>query len=204
MDNGKTDMICSVGMEMRDYPTLLEAIKGCNEIKCHIAAGTVKPRDVYDTARAVYEADNIPANVTVGRKEPRELRELYARSRFVVVPLLPTDTDNGLTSTLEAMAMGKPVICSRVKGQVDVIRDGKTGILVPQGDPDALRDAINYLWNNPEVAEKMGQEARTYIEENHTLEQWVDAIKGALQTAIDKKKATTPKFKQVQRVDNEA
>lgn len=168
------NMICSVGMEMRDYPTLIEAIRPL-DIPCHIAAGAARG-EIFETVKRLYNIDKMPDNVTVGKKEYQELRELYRRCRFSVVSLLPTDSDNGLTAILEAMAMGIPVICSRVEGQVDVIKDGETGILVPQGDPIAMRKAIVDLWNDPERAERMGKAARKYVEEVHNLEDFTRAI----------------------------
>lgn len=177
-----TDMICSVGMEMRDYPTLVEAIRPL-DVPCHIAVSKRVRGELFETVQRVYEIDEMPGNVSVGRKGYVELRELYARSRFAVVPLLPTDSDNGLTSILEAMAMGKPVICSQAVGQVDVIQDGVTGIFVPPGDPEALRREIINLWNNPRRAEEMGKAARRYIEENHTMEQFAASIKKEVQNA---------------------
>jgi len=90
---------------------------------------------------------------------------------------MQSDSDNGLTTILEAMAMGKPVICSRTEGQIDVIQDGVTGIFVPLNDPIKMRQAISELWNDPERCEKMGIEARKYIEENHSLEQFAGHIK---------------------------
>lgn len=172
----KTDMICSVGMEMRDYPTLVEALRPLN-IPCHIAVGAARG-ELFETVKRLYSIDRMPDNITVGRKAYEELRELYARCRFSVVSVLPTDSDNGLTAILEAMAMGKAVICSRVEGQVDVIQEGVTGIFVPQGDPVAMREAIVDLWNNPEKAEKMGAAGRKYIEEYHNLEDFTEAIRG--------------------------
>ncbi len=171
----KTDMICSAGVEMRDYPTLIEAMKGL-DIKCHIAAGIARGK-LFSTVTAIQEQGPLPETITVGKMSPTELRDLYARSRFVVIPLLQSDSDNGLTVLLEAMAMGKAVICSRIRGQVDVIQEGKTGIFVPQGDPKALREAILHLWNNPELAERMGREGRAYIEKNNTWDQFVQNIK---------------------------
>ncbi len=170
----ETDMICSAGREMRDFPTLIEAMRGL-DIKCHIAVSL--RGKMYDTVKAALTAKSVPSNVTVGNLPLDELRELYARSRFVVIPLLPTDTDNGLTVIIESMAMGKAVICSRVQGQVDLVIDGVTGIYVPQGDPVALREAIKYLWDNPEVAERMGREARRIVEEKYTIEQFVNSMK---------------------------
>lgn len=170
----KTDMICSVGMEMRDYPTLVEALRPL-DIPCHIAVGAARGQ-IFETVKKLYDISELPENLEVGRKDYEELREMYNRCRFVVVSLLPTDSDNGLTAILEAMAMGKAVICTRVEGQVDVIEEDVTGIFVPQGDPEALREAIQKLWNNPELAEQMGAAGREYIEENHSVEQFVDDI----------------------------
>ncbi|MEX0721753.1 MAG: glycosyltransferase family 4 protein [Balneolaceae bacterium] len=179
----KTDMICSVGMEMRDYPTLVEALRPL-DIPCHIAVGAARGQ-IFETVKKLYNIEEIPQNIEIGPKPYEELREMYSRCRFAVVSLLPTDSDNGLTAILEAMAMGKAVICTRVEGQVDVIQDGKTGIFVPQGDPAAMRKAIQELWNDPERAEKMGAAARNYVEENHSVEQFVEAISSEIYDVAD-------------------
>lgn len=176
--NGETDMICSVGMEARDYPTLVEALRHL-EIPCHIAGGSSRA-DIFKTIDRLNEIQDIPEWVTVGPKEQLELRSLYARSRFTVVPLLPTDSDNGLTAILESMAMGKPVICTKAEGQIDIIEDGVTGIFVPQGDSAAMRSAIQALWNEPERCEEMGRAARAFIVNQHNIEQFVDAIKNEI------------------------
>lgn len=180
--NRETDMICSVGMEARDYPTLVEALRPLN-IRCHIAAGTSRG-EIFHTIKRLYSIENMPGSITVGKKKPAELRELYARSRFVVVSLMKTDSDNGLTTILESMAMGKTVICSRVEGQIDVIQDGITGIFVPQGDTKALSDAIQALWNDPDRCKKMGEAARKYIEDHHNIEQFVQSIKIEIESSI--------------------
>ena len=178
----ETDMICAVGFEMRDYPTLIEALREL-DIRCHIAVGT--GRAVRGQGQVNGTGKPLPSGVTVGKKSYRELRDLYARSRFVVVPILPaSDTDNGVTAILEAMAMGKPVICSRVKAQTDVIREGVTGFYVPPGDPEALRDAIAYLWDHPDKAVEMGREGRSHVEANHTMEGFYEGVEWAVEGAI--------------------
>jgi glycosyltransferase involved in cell wall biosynthesis len=179
----ETDMICSAGMEMRDYPTMIKALKSL-DIPCHIATGKARGQ-LFGTVKKLYEMDDIPKHITVGSKSYLQMREMYARSRFVVVPLLETDTDNGLTVILEAMAMGKTVICSKVEGQIDVIEDGVTGVYVPQGDVKALRKEIVNLWNNPEKAKEMGKAARKHIEETHNLEQFVEGIKAEITKKIN-------------------
>jgi glycosyltransferase involved in cell wall biosynthesis len=180
--NVPTDMICAVGREMRDYATLIEAVRDWN-VPCHIAAKVdVGKTDPWMTDLA--NAGPLPAHLTIGAKPYPELRELYARSRFVVLPLYPTDTDNAITAMTEAMAMGKPVICTRVEGQRDLLQDGVNGLFVPPRDPQALREAIEYLWSRPDVCERMGREGRKAIERSHTLERFVDGVERAVREAI--------------------
>jgi glycosyltransferase involved in cell wall biosynthesis len=181
---GETNTICAVGMEMRDYPTLIRALDGL-EIPCHIATGLNKGR-LFRTVKAINEMGKLPHNITVAKKEYSELRQLYARSRFVVIPLLATDTDNGLTCMLESMAMGRAVICSRTDGQIDILQDGITGIFVPQGDPTALREAILRLWRNPELAEEMGRRGREFIERYHSIEQFVESVRTVVEEVSGK------------------
>ena len=180
--SGPTSMICAVGREMRDYATLVEAIRDW-DVPCHIAA-KVDPgkRDQWMTD--LRDVEVLPGHITVGPKPYPELRALYARSRFVVLPLHPTDTDNGVTAMTEAMAMGKAVICTRVDGQRDVLQDGVNGIFVPPHDPRALRESIEYLWSHPEECERMGREGRKRIEQFHTLDRFVAGVRGAVEGAI--------------------
>jgi len=183
------DIICSVGAEMRDYPTLTQALRG-TDLRCHVATDHMRiPHRVRFLAdrRVPVETLAVPvdAKVTIGRKALLELRDLYARSRFVVVPLVPSESDNGVTVLLEAMAMGKPVICSRTRGQVDVIQDGVTGIYVPVGDPVALREAMLSLWNEPQRAHAMGARARAYVEQHHTLERFASNVRAAAEASLE-------------------
>lgn len=159
------DMICAAGGEMRDYPTLVRAMAGL-DISCHIAG-------VYNTSRADWwnvgddqrrQHDGLPPNVSFGTMSAAELRDLYGRSRFVVVPLQRTDSDNGITCMNEAWSMGCPVIVSAVEGQRDAFVDGQEGLWVPQGDVGALREAIVRLWGDPARAAAMGANGRRLVE----------------------------------------
>jgi glycosyltransferase involved in cell wall biosynthesis len=171
-----SDRIASAGYEMRDYRTLLAAMRGLS-IPCHIATDSIR---VYSKAlqRREFHLDSsqLPATVTVGKLPYKDLRDLYARSHFVVVPLLPSEIDNGINTILEAMAMGKAVICSRTLGQVDAVKDGVHGLLVPPEDASALREKIVWLWEHPDIAEAMGREGRKLVEERHTVEAFVGRV----------------------------
>lgn len=183
--DGPADMICSVGQEMRDYGTLLEALRPLG-IPCHVAAGTglFATRFLEDEWAANVRERKLPDNVTLGRKSHVELRELYARSRFVIVPLIPTDMDNGITVIIEAFAMGRPVICTETPGQTGLLEHGVNCLRVPAFDAEAMRDAIAELWRDPERCRWMGAAGRRAVEERHSLPRWTDTLGRAVDEAI--------------------
>src|SRR5436190_19253658 len=96
------------------------------------------------------EGAAVPPNVEICRLGFVELRQLYADSDVVVMPLHDVPFQAGVTTILEAMAMGKAVVCSRSRGQTDVIDDGITGVYVAPGDAAALRAAIEELLGDGE------------------------------------------------------
>lgn len=159
-------MICSVGLESRDYPTLIQAVRGL-DIQVVIAAASPWAKHADST-----HGQDIPENVTVQRFSQYELRQLYADSSFVVMPLLNVNYQAGVTAILEAMAMERAVICSRTPGQTDVVIDGETGLYVPPGDPEALRAAIMHLIRHPDQAIRMGQAGRRRIEQEMSLDHY--------------------------------
>ncbi len=77
---------------------------------------------------------------------------------FGLVPSIGIETF-GIVA-LEAMAAGRPVIASGIGGLVDVVADGQTGVLVPPGDPIALRGAMQRLLEDAPLCERLGEAAR--------------------------------------------
>jgi phosphatidyl-myo-inositol dimannoside synthase len=63
---------------------------------------------------------------------------------------------------LEAQASGVPVIAARSGGMPDALREGETGVLVPQDDSHALARAMRQLLGDPQRLERMGRAARTF------------------------------------------
>jgi starch synthase len=66
------------------------------------------------------------------------------------------------------MASGTPVVCSRVGGLPEVVREGETGLLVTPGDVAELRDRMATLLSDPARAERMGRRARELVLERFT------------------------------------
>jgi glycogen synthase len=65
---------------------------------------------------------------------------------------------------LEAMACETPVVASAVGGILEVVEDGKTGLLVPPAQPEALASALTRVLQNPELGRRMGKAGRARVE----------------------------------------
>jgi glycosyltransferase involved in cell wall biosynthesis len=97
----------------------------------------------------------------------RELRDLYDRAAVVAITTHDTPNACGVTSLMEAMAMGKPVVVSNNPALADYLPPAEleAAIVAPIGDAGALRGAIADLLANPQKALAMGERARAYAQE---------------------------------------
>lgn len=96
-------------------------------------------------------------NVTMSKhQETGRLQQSIAGSLFVVVPSLWLE--NMPNTVLESYAFGKPVVASDIGGIPEIVKDKKTGLLFNPGDSNDLAGKIRLLWNNPELAGKLGRE----------------------------------------------
>lgn len=73
-------------------------------------------------------------------------------------------------SMLESMSMELPVVSTNVGSIGEVVVDGVTGYLTPEGDADALTEKVLYLLGNPDKAKEMGKAGRKRVEEKFTRE----------------------------------
>jgi glycosyltransferase involved in cell wall biosynthesis len=77
--------------------------------------------------------------------------------------VLPTRADCFSLATLEAMAVGLPVVTSRVGGIPDIVRDGTTGYLIEPGDYDDLKDRLEFLISSPDLLRAYGNAGRETV-----------------------------------------
>jgi glycosyltransferase involved in cell wall biosynthesis len=73
---------------------------------------------------------------------------------------VPSVTDHGRQSAVEAMALGLPVVATDVPCLRTLIRDGETGLVVPRGDPVALARQTRWLFAEPGHRARLGAAAR--------------------------------------------
>jgi glycosyltransferase involved in cell wall biosynthesis len=155
--------ILSIGATRRDFGTLVEAAKKtdrqfiiCTPYESGLAQG------------------DLPQNVVLHEKSfmsYAETFQLYKNSLAVAIPLdTPDDyrgTQIGLTSLLEAMAMGRPVIMTR-HPLIDInIQEERIGYWTRSKDSNSWIEAINKMSSNPKQTAAMGQQGRLLCEEKY-------------------------------------
>jgi glycosyltransferase involved in cell wall biosynthesis len=92
------------------------------------------------------------------------------------VAVLPSFFEGMGRVLLEAMAMGKPVVASRVGGIPDLVKDGVTGLLVRPGHARELEESIKRLLRDNDLASRMGEEGRKRVTEEFSAERMVRSI----------------------------
>ncbi len=106
--------------------------------------------------------------------------EKYLRQSTVHV--FPSQCEGSAKVTYEAAACGLPQITTREAG--DVVQDGVEGIIIEPGDIDALAEAIQHLYDHPEIVERMSLAARKRVVENFTWDHFRTRLLGAYERAM--------------------
>ena len=145
-------------VEKKGLAVLIEALR-------MIPAGVTWSLDVVGDgplrSRLEVAADGLPVRF-LGQLGRDELSRSLGASSVVVVPSVPAasgDQDGLPVALLEAMAVGRPAVGSRLSGIDDAIADGETGLLVPPGDPAALATALEKLLTDESLRTTLGAAA---------------------------------------------
>lgn len=108
--------------------------------------------------------------------EIRELAQLYSESDVFVNP---TYSDNFPTTNIEALACGIPVITYKTGGSPEAISE-KTGIVIEQGDVEALADAIRHMKEHPLLAEDCRKQAEEHYDKDKCFEKYIQLYESLL------------------------
>jgi len=99
-----------------------------------------------------------------------DVREIMCAIDILAIPSL---AEGFPMVTLEAMAMAKPIVATRIDGITEQISDGKEGLLVPPKDSIRLAEAIIKLIRDRELAKSLGTSARKKVEAEFSVEKMV-------------------------------
>ncbi|NPV76930.1 MAG: glycosyltransferase family 4 protein [Anaerolineae bacterium] len=103
-----------------------------------------------------------------GPKPRTELYQWYSRASVFIIASI----EDGLATVIaQAMACGLPIVATKNTGAEELIADGVEGFIVPPRDPAALREKIQYLYENPDIRLQMANAA---LEKVKRLGGWDD------------------------------
>jgi glycosyltransferase involved in cell wall biosynthesis len=144
-------LIDATAILARRWPALVCAIGGGGDLK----------RELEARARALGVADRVRF---LGVLAQDAVADHLAAADVAVVPSVHDTSGNvdGLPNVvLEALASGTPLVASRVGGIPSVVTDGRTGLLVPERNVEALAAAMDHLLGDAGLRDQIGQEARS-------------------------------------------
>ena len=174
---GGEPYVLAVGKDLaRDYANFVEAVRRLG-VRAEIAA---YPRNL--------EGVRLPPGTRARAVSAAELRDLYAGAACVVVPQRRQDypygsEGGGLTSLLETLAMARPLVATDRPILRDYVADGKTALLVPPEDPEALADAIRRVLSDDDLARRLGKAGRARVDAELTTRHFAARIAPILRAA---------------------
>ncbi len=151
-----------------------------------VVGGPIIGQDAYEDAlktRARELGLGARIHFTGWRYGPSEMPDVH-RALDILVLASREPEPFGLV-LLEAMATGTPVVATAQGGPLDIVEDGRTGVLVPPRDPSAMAKAIIALLHDPERAARMGQHGRERVLNHYTAKQYVDGIEAVYRELTD-------------------
>ena len=110
--------------------------------------------------------------------------DIRAHLASLDVLVVPSILDGRPVVVLESLALGVPVIASRIGGLPGLIHDGETGFLVEPGDTEAIARHLRRLADNPDELEQLRKTARAFAERNLDITAMNTAYEQALRSLL--------------------
>lgn len=177
-------------IERKGVTHLLEALPKIAE-KAPVHLHIVGDGNIADPLKQQAQQLGLDAMLTFhGVVANEDLEQLYRDADVFVLPAIVDsrgDTEGLGIVLVEALAFQTPVVACDVGGISDVIRDGETGLLVPQKDADALADAVVKLLDNPELARRLVKAGMAHAQSYFDWSRIIDSLAQVYRSAIREK-----------------
>jgi glycosyltransferase involved in cell wall biosynthesis len=174
--------VCAVGrlVEKKGFAVLLDAIARLlphrPDVRVDLVGSGPEQERLEDQAARLGLTDVVRFHGSVPQEQ---VHDLVARSGVFAAPCLVGADGNrdGLPTVLtEALAAGTPCVATPVTGIPEVIRDGETGLLVPESDPAALAAALRRVLDSPDLAADLARAGRRLVEQEFDIQRNVTVL----------------------------
>lgn len=160
---------------------LLKAFKIVNSTFPNTTLRIVGDGELLSQVEDFIKENNLNTSVKLlGVLEPIEVRnQLQTCDLFVQhsVHAQNGDSEGTPNTIIEAAACGKAIVSTFHAGIKEAVLNEDTGLLVKEGDYEAMAEKIIYLIQNPQICQEMGQAGRLHIERNYNLQNTIEALK---------------------------
>ena len=122
-----------------------------------------------------------------GAREGSYVRERLAEAHLFLLPSVTAadgDQEGTPVSLMEGQACGLPVLSTLHSGIPEVVADGQSGLLVPEGDSEALADGLSTLVARADDWPEMGRRGREHVAHEYDLDDWTDRLLTLYDTVI--------------------
>lgn len=177
----RTSTFITTGKELRDMPTLVKAFSRTTARLDIYVSRSYLGDDYEDVFSHLQLTPNIRLEYIQGMAF-REMSRKVNRAGCVVICCQRSNYTVGLTTVVEALALGLPIICTRNEQMpMDIEREG-CGIWVDVGDVEGWRRAIGFIADNPDKAREMGRKGRLLAERLYNIEHCAAEIAGVMKS----------------------
>ena len=187
----KAPSFIATGKEQRDQPTLIEAFNRSERHLILYIGINPNPNIANPNLEAVERCEPKP-NIDVVKicgLLPYEIACEVAKADCVAICCYRTRYTAGLTTVVEALALGLPIICSR-NPQIPVDFDSEgCGISVEYGDVEGWQRAVDYIATHPDEARRMGERGRHLAERVFNDERCASEVASVIKDACSALKA---------------
>jgi len=167
----------------------IEAMKHLKteHVKLYIAGDGSEMRNLKNYVHSINLESRI---VFLGEVNHNELLPLIQKSLAVIIPSVPVAGVVEATSiaALEGMACQKVVIASDIGGLSEIIKNGSTGLLFESGNAVQLANMVDNILLDIGMKSQIEQQARNYIESDHSLTTWTNKILKVYELVLDTNK----------------
>jgi len=137
-----------------------------NAVVLYVGDGDLRPN-----IENIHKKDNVENHTILTGFVPwKDINKYLAASDLLVSPCVSNqdiDFFNSPVKLFEYLGMGKPIVASDVGQQGEVIRHESNGLLVKEKEPEELAEAIVRLYKDPDLAKRLGEQARKDAVEKH-------------------------------------
>ncbi len=189
---GEPVRLLAVGMmrpgdKVESYRRLVENLKRVKRQDWNLTViGDGQARAEVEALLATLGPDRVRC---LGARPKIEMPKLYADADIYVWPAAGEAYGMAL---LEAQASGLPVVAGKVRGVPDVMLDGQTGFMTPEGDADAFAGVIDFLAGDAGARTAMGETGKKFVSNMRTMERAAIILNAGL-SALVKDQRPAPK-----------